>query len=283
MKDNISIYKSENSLEYLSRIKVNEVDSDFVLAMSENSNELYAIALQGEVVGFTQMFLGRWAFVYIYIFPEYRHKGCGSKTLFLLERYLKMPQLSRIMTGYRSDVKIAGVFAEKCGYKKEFAVSYMMYSGIGFEEENLPVRKYKDEDYEEVYTLDTEAFHVMRRRAGFLTDSTPSAPSQKIRRYWAETADERFVYMMGNRIVGYVHIEGEEIDSISVKLEYQGKGIGKKFVKYIVNKILGEGYEKVSLCCVVGNTGARCLFEKLGFVEVCCNDYAVKEVKTCKK
>ena len=63
---------------------------------------------------------------------------------------------------------------------------------------------------------------------------------------------------------------------MSVKPDCQGKGVGKAFVKYIVNMLLYTGYESISLYCVVGNNRARHLYDELGFSQVYCNNYAKK-------
>lgn len=64
------------------------------------------------------------------------------------------------------------------------------------------------------------------------------------------------VYLNGKEIVGYAHIEGSKIGSVSVKPNCQSKGVGKAFVKYIINMLLDIGYENISLYCVVAKTEA---------------------------
>lgn len=99
-----------------------------------------------------------------------------------------------------------------------------------------------------------------------------------MRKYWAETAKERYVYILDNEIVGYAHIEGEELSSAAIKISRQGKGLGKNFVKILVNRLLEDGNNTPYLYCVVGNK-ARYLCDTLGSVEVTCNEYAKKTVK----
>lgn len=98
-----------------------------------------------------------------------------------------------------------------------------------------------------------------------------------MRKYWDSTKKERLVYVQGSEIIGYAHVVGNEIGSISVKSQYQGQGIGRMFMKFICNKILDEGYKAVSLFCVVGNWAKR-LYDSLGFIEVYTFDYAIKSV-----
>ncbi|MCI8528389.1 MAG: GNAT family N-acetyltransferase [Lachnospiraceae bacterium] len=49
---------------------------------------------------------------------------------------------------------------------------------------------------------------------------------------------------------------------------YQGKGYGLAAVKLVLNSLKQDGrYDKVSICYIEGNTPARRLYEKLGFIE----------------
>lgn len=275
INDNITIHKAVNPAEYLPKIDINEADADFICVVSENEDCIYFILFQDEVVGLAIADNGKHAFLYIYIFHEYRLKGYGTSAATLLEKHLKTPELINITACYRNDNYAAEVFAEKCGYVKKYASDYMVYSNPPFETESVPVRQYKDMDYSAAHSLYAEAFHIMRLGTGCFPESVPEAPSEQMRKFWAETDNERLVYLMGDEIVGYAHIEGSEISSVSVKPKYQGKGIGQMFLKYIVNKLLNEGHKKPYLYCVVGND-ARYLYDKLGFKKAYRNNYAVK-------
>lgn len=47
---------------------------------------------------------------------------------------------------------------------------------------------------------------------------------------------------------------------------YQGKGYGKKAAQLIIDLMKQEGrFQKIVLCYIEGNEGARVLFESLGF------------------
>lgn len=117
----------------------------------------------------------------------------------------------------------------------------------------------------------------MRVSVGDFPDSVIEQPSENMRKYWAKTANERLVYIKDGIIVGYAHIDGNEIGSVSVQNQYQGQGIGRNFVKYICNKILDEGNDAVSIYCVIGNK-ARNLYNSLGFQEMYTADYVVKAI-----
>lgn len=312
--DPIEISKIFNASEYLPQIDKNEADEDFICAVAENSEDVCAVLYRKAAVGLALLEEGPNAFLYVYIFPPYRHRGFGKAAVLLLEQELGLHDgvipdgtiqygaphdgamqdgdiqggaphdsaphgLADISTCYRSDDPIACSFAGRCGYEKEFASDYMVYSGPRFEAAEIPVRQYRDQDYLEAQALSAEAFHRMRLGTGCFPDSAPEPPNDEERKDWADTAQERFVYRDGDEIIGYAHIRGNEISSVSVKPGCQGKGVGKAFLKYLVNTLTDTGSTDISLYCVVGNDRARRLYDSLGFVPVYRNDYAKKKRK----
>ena len=270
----VTICKSSNPLEYLSQIDRNEADADFICAVSGNGEDVYSILYQKLTVGLALLEGGRHAFLYVYIFPAYRRRGFGRAAALLLEQNLDARSSIDISTCYRTDDSIAYTFAKNCGYSKGFSSDYMVYSGPCFERETLPVRQYRDQDYLEAHSLEAEAFHLMRLSTGFFPDSVPIPPSEEARKYWADTAKDRLVYLDGEEIIGFAHIQGNEICAVSVKPGRQGKGIGKRFLQYIANMLIDSGRTSISLYCVVGNDRARRLYDHLGFIPVYRNNYA---------
>ena len=130
----------------------------------------------------------------------------------------------------------------------------------------------------EAQVLNAEAFHKMGLETGWFPKSVPESPSAEMRELWKNTADERYVYVLDDEIIGYAHIDGTELADVSIKISHQGKGYGTKFIKFLLNILLEKGYNEPFLYCVVGNK-ARCLYESLGFKEVTCNEYAKKNLK----
>ena len=57
-----------------------------------------------------------------------------------------------------------------------------------------------------------------------------------------------------------------DFSQLFIDERYQGKGYGKKAAQLIIERMKQEGrFEKIVLCYVEGNEGARILFESLGF------------------
>lgn len=56
------------------------------------------------------------------------------------------------------------------------------------------------------------------------------------------------------------------IDTLAVNPSYQGKGIGKDLIKYVIDHAEKSGFDQVGL--LVSNPDAKRLYEKLGFKKV---------------
>ena len=72
-------------------------------------------------------------------------------------------------------------------------------------------------------------------------------PSEAERKAWAERASDEYVYLSGQDIVGHARIDGSELAVVSVKLSRQSKGIGREFVRFLVNRVLENGEERPTL------------------------------------
>ena len=139
------------------------------------------------------------------------------------------------------------------------------------------MRKYRDEDFEYAAILSAEAFHVMRLSTGCFPDSVVAQATEEDRKYCAENAENEYVVELNGEIVGYAAIDGTELGEVSIKIPHQDKGLGRKFVKYLTNRILEQGEGEPTLWCVVGNVKARNLYESLGYKEVYRDDFAEKK------
>lgn len=252
-----------------------DADADFVLDLKKKEKSLRCICEEDKVVGIAQLIIGKNAFLYLFIVPVFRNKGYGEKALKLCEECLCTNKAEKITTTYKIDNIQSKAFANKHGYVRKFSSAYMKYAGDRFDIPAQPIRKYCDNDYSSAHEMYAKAFHIMRVSVGDFPDSIIEQPSENMRNYWAKTANERLVYMKDGIIVGYAHIDGDEIGSVSVRNQYQGQGIGRNFVKYICNEILKEGNDAVSIYCVIGNK-ARNLYDSLGFQEIYTADFAVK-------
>jgi mycothiol synthase len=274
----INVVRSDDTAKYIDRIDRSDAEPWFVDAVSENDEGLYEIRFDDKVAGLSYLEDGPAGFLYVYIFPAYRNNGYGDAAVTAMEQQIKAAPLISIMTSFRSDCTAAIRFAQKHGYVKKYMSDLMEYMGGVFPEEELPIRHYRDEDYPEAFAMYAEAFHVMRIGTGCFPDSKPAQPDEEERKYWAEHADDGYVYLSGNEIVGHARIEGNELDVVSIKISHQGRGYGRVFVKFLVNRIIEKNQGNPTLWCVVGNDKAKSLYDSLGFQQICREVFAYKKI-----
>ena len=282
-ENQISLRKTDDAARFLAYIDRSAFYADFYETVAENDDALHEICRGGQTVGLAEIFNGgSKGYLYIYIFPEFRGLGYGREAAKLAEKELMTPELKSILTAYHVDDEKARRFASNCGYPRKYASAHMVYHGEKFKLPELPVRQYEDSDYAEAFSLYAEAFHRMRLSTGCFPESIPKAPSEAGRKEWAETADERYVYVDKGEIVGFAHLEGSELASVSIKISRQGEGFGRNFVRFMVNVIMGKTAEAPSLWCVVGNIKARRLYDSLGFTEDFCEVFAEKKISAAE-
>ncbi|MBR6040920.1 MAG: GNAT family N-acetyltransferase [Clostridia bacterium] len=277
MSEKIEIIKLDDVTPYLDKIDRKDAEPGLLEEVSENGDEVFFIRVSDTIVGTTYISDEARAFVYVYIFPEYRNRGYGESAVSAAEQMIRTTPLLRILTAYNDQSEAAKRLAEKHGYAKKYSSALMEYRGERFEEPELPVRKYRDEDFDEAASLSAEAFHVMRLSTGCFPDSVVAQATEEDRKYCAENAENEYVIELNGEIVGYAAIDGTELEEVSIRIPHQGKGLGRKFVTYLTNRILEKGEGEPVLWCVVGNDKARALYDSLGYEEVCRNDFAEKK------
>lgn len=258
------------------QLNFDDADAEFIEAFKDK-DDLYSVWNGNIPAGVAQVSKGKKAFLNLFINLPYRCQGIGNATVKICEQILQDAGAETITTSYRLDNNAHKLFAEKRGYIRSFSSTYMEYKGGRFDMPALPIREYKDDDYESAHEMYAIAFHEMRTRVGDFPDSVVAQPNDSMRNQWDLTKKERLVYVRNDEIIGYSHIVENEIGSISVKSRNQGQGIGRMFAKFIINKILENGYKTISLYCVVGNEAKR-LYNSLGFTDVYTVEYATKQV-----
>jgi mycothiol synthase len=206
------------------------------------------------------------SYLTVFVAPQYRRQGIGSAMVKYAENKLRAGGTQKVRSSFRVGHQSSLAFAHKLGYDKYFSSALMQRTGDPFPLKELPVRLYSDEDYLASQSMYAAAFHEMRVRVGCFPDSVIAQPSEKERKAWKEDAENRLVYEINGEIVAYSHLSGHELSSISVRTDFQGLGIGRKFVMYLCNEIYERGSASVDLWCVVGNY-ARNLYDSLGFKE----------------
>lgn len=275
------LYKKASEDEYAvlrkMLLKDMETSGDFLWALQNEPETLTVAYIEGEIVATALIIPGKKAScLIVFVAPQYRREGIGQSVVQYWEGKLRK-ESSKIMTNFHADNEVSKIFARKLDYERKFSSAYMKHTEGKFSIGELPVRLYIDEDYPQSHALYAQAFHEMRVKVGDFPDSMVEQPSEENRQGWKADAANRFTYEYNGEIAGHGHLEGNDIGSVSVRVDLQGHGIGKKFVMYLCNEIYNRGYKEVALWCVVGNN-ARKLYESLGFKEMYVAEFDYKNI-----
>lgn len=275
------LYKeiSQNEYDVVREMLLQDIETseEFLWALHNEPETLTVAYIEGEIVAVALIIPGKKeSCLIVFVAPQYRRKGIGQSVVQYGENKLHK-EASKIMTNFRADNEVSKRFARRFGYERQFSSAYMKHTEGRFAIGQLPVRLYIDEDYPQSHALYAQAFHEMRIKVGDFPDSMVEQPSEKNRQGWNTDAANRFTYEENDEIAAHGHLEGNEISSISVKIDLQGRGIGKKFLMYLCNEIYNRGYKEVVLWCVIGNT-ARKLYDSLGFRELHIAEFAYKSI-----
>ena len=74
----LTVCRISDAPRYLPKINRSDADADFYNDVSRNSSNIHAICYDREVIGLSCIIDDPDAYVYVYIFPQYRGKGYGS-------------------------------------------------------------------------------------------------------------------------------------------------------------------------------------------------------------
>lgn len=127
--------------------------------------------------------------------------------------------------------------------------------------DNVVIKEAKDEDVLQIYLIEKENFKFHWSRDFILFNIRLS---DKIKKF--------YVCKIYNNVIGYVVCwlsnDTAHILNISVKKEYQNKGIGSRLLLYLFNELISLNIKIVILEVRVSNYKAISFYKKFGFNEV---------------
>ena len=198
----------------------------------------------------------------LYVDPEKRRTGIGTLLLNTLEQEMRLEGIREAVCDYLVN-DTEKEFLKHHGYQSWFHSNLMTYSGERLPSSSFDISSYTDSNYMKVQKIYSEAFHRMRVSVGLKSEL--SKPSEDERESYARNAKDILVMRVDDEIKASARIEGNEIDSIAVAVDQQGKGYGKTLLAHAVNLLLDRGNPEITLWVVEGNP-ARTLYEHAGFI-----------------
>ena len=211
----------------------------------------------------------------LYVTPSKRNEGIGSLLLNSIEEKMRSVGVEKAICDFLVNEQEQS-FMYKNGYKKWFCSNNMTYTGVKLPVAHNDIVNYEDRDYEECQKIYSESFHKMRLSVGL--ESKLSQPSAEDRKDYKDSAENSFVMRDNNQIVAFLRIEDNEIVTVAVGVEHQGKGFGKSMISFAVNELLDRGCTNLHLWVVDGNP-AKSLYEKLGFKMERKHEFVIKSIK----
>lgn len=227
--------------------------------------QIHIALLERKPVGFLCMSpLRRVGYVTIYVDKAHRRQGIGSALAkkaheILLAADTVEQSMGECIMGDKETVQ----FLYKHGYYISFSSHYMEREGDPLPVGDIEVRQYEDSDFDAWIRILNVAFFQMRERVG-IKPSYFSMPNDEDREAFLKNRHNWYVMLAEGEIVAVGIIEGNELSIVAVRPSFHGKGYGKDFIAWLVNRIMEQGHKTVSLWCVNGNK-ARNLYDKLGF------------------
>lgn len=158
---------------------------------------------------------------------------------------------------------------DEIGFEYWYSVYRLSYEGDKFEEPNILAVKYEDKYYEDRIRFESEAFSVLRKENDikpynwFLSASKEQLENN--RKAIFEEKEYIYLFFENNEMVGASMIKNAEIDLLFVNVKYQGKGYGKKILKFTINRGLEQGSTGVNLNALASNEKALKLYKNIGF------------------
>ena len=212
--------------------------------------------------------------VTLYVKKSKRNLGVGSKLLNALETKMKVSGVEEIVSDYKVNV-VEQNFMRKRGYKYWFKSNFMTYTGDKNNIEYHDIIHYQDKYYNEVQRILSTSFHKMRLEVGL--KSVESMQSQEERKWFNESAENIFIIYRDSKILGVSIIDGNELDSVAIDINEQGKGYGRTLISYSINKILERNHSNINIWVVEGNP-AKYLYKKIGFETKRIHEFVCKNI-----
>lgn len=145
-------------------------------------------------------------------------------------------------------------FKTKGFIEKEQLIKYDLEPYNTFQDIFLEIAN--KEDLEELALIDEQAFGNFWKQGK--SRIMPAIENEKI---------NFLKYVENNKIIAYTIFSHSHIMRVAVLPQYQGKGIGKKIMLYVIDFLYKKSINSITLNTQITNAKSRPLYENLGFKE----------------
>lgn len=216
----------------------------------------------------------------LYILAGYRNKGYGRQAIaYLKDRFNKGKLQLWVLegnrkarqfyenNGFRDTGKTRSIYRGNYYTQRQYELApevwaYEMYYDRGIQSRpNICCLPFKEEYFEEYMCIYNECFYEMRKALDIEPYNWYSQYSQM-----TDKAENIFVLLENNKMIGSVACYGNEIDDLIVKKSYQNRGYGKQLLLWAINHIRQYSDSEITLHVAEWNKGAFGLYENAGFL-----------------
>ena len=139
-------------------------------------------------------------------------------------------------------------------------VAHTMEYNCGLLESNITLEQYSDKYFHEYKRIYEDCFHEMRTTLGLYPVNDCDSREELLKK-----ANDIFLYIEDNVLIGSIAIYGNEIDDLIVAKKYQRNGYGLLLLNFAITKMQKNNVSKIMLNVADWNKAAINLYLKNGF------------------
>jgi GNAT superfamily N-acetyltransferase len=209
---------------------------------------------------------------WLYTDPAHRRMGIGGRLWERIRPLVARLAPAVVEVGYRADQGDARAFFAARGFRKWFAMERLRYAGPLFPEVALEAVTLGPQWITEYMQAINECFRQLREAADirpYAPFSAPAFTDAELQRRLLEDGDNTFLFLVDGQLAGLGATDGRDfVELVAVRPPFRSLGLGRLIIQFCVNRLRQEGAREVYTSVLEINTGARRLYQRLGFEPV---------------
>jgi len=241
---------------------------------------LYLLYEENKLVSFLFMFIPtrEEAEISAYTLPEYRRRGYFKKLLTEAVEELKSYDIKDVLFVCESQSLSGKECINSLGADYDFTEYYMKFDKTSNALDKINEFKTK------FYIPDRSDIKRLAYVSAQVFEESVEDEEEFIANCFNSTNRKNYATVLGDQIIGigsgYFGYEEVAIYGLGILPEFQGKGYGRELIIHIVNHLLKNGHENITIEVESKNTPAFNLYKSSGFITETAFDYYRKAVNT---